>query len=413
MRLLLKLANVVVGVLALIVLLGGAFRPQATSARSEALPEVGHLAPDVALHDLTGRLSTLSEHWGKIVMLNFWATWCGPCRLEMPEIETLFEQEPADLVVAAVNMTDTERSPEYVAAFLKYFDYRFPVLFDLDGSAARAYRIFAIPTTFFVGPDGIIRAKHAGPMTLAAMQDGVEAARGPGSVTTTSRPLLPDGFQLGSLPISTANLLAIAGFILAYQLATRTARRRGLDTDGVADVLWWTAIGLFAGSRLMPALVRPAAYWRNPWLFLLSTGGPLALLGSVVGAAAGLSVALRRHAGQRLAILDHLMAPVCFGLAVAFLGWSDPRGPVLAVGSVLTAVLLVISRGWRVQAGEALLFTVLGLATAGVAADLVWPASPLSGGVGAAQWELAGVAVFAYLTLRLWPRLVNTRKGAE
>ena len=395
-------------------LLGGAFRPRTAATGVTPLPEVGHPAPPFQLQDLSGRLTSLADLSGKVVMLNFWATWCGPCRIEMPEIQRLHERGMPDLAIVAVNMTDTERSPEWVAAFLQYFRFTFPVLLDRDGSVTNRYGIFAIPTTFFISPDGVIRVKHAGPMTLTAMLDGVAAARAPGGTTTSASPLLPDGFQVGSLPVSTANVLLILGAVLAYELATRTARRRGLDPGQTGDVIWLTAFGAFAGSRLLPALARPRAYLDNPWLLVISTGGPLALLGIALGAGAGIAWTLRHSKGQRLAIIEHLMAPACLGLAVSALGWPDPRGPVVAGGSALTAVLLLLGRRRAVPAGETLLYTASALATLGVVANLVWPTPLLWGGIGLAQWELATVAGLAYLAmLYLLPRLTPPNKEVD
>lgn len=156
--------------------MGAGLRPAATG-RSESRPEVGYLAPEFTLQDLEGNPVSLSSLRGKVVFVNFWATWCGPCRLEMPEMKRLHEQETPDLVILAVNLTQTERSVDHVRAFMDRFSYRFQVPLDTGGATADLYRAVSIPTSYFIGPDGVIRVKHIGPMRLATMESYVKWAR--------------------------------------------------------------------------------------------------------------------------------------------------------------------------------------------------------------------------------------------
>lgn len=161
--------------MAVVTLMGAAVRPAAPQ-RLEARPEVGFPAPDFTLQTLDGQAVSLADFRGKTVFVNFWATWCGPCRLEMPEMKRLHEKQIPNLVILAVNMTDTERSAEHVRQFMDHFEYRFTTPLDQDGRVARQYNVVSIPTSYFVGPDGIIKAKHMGPMTLATMERYVDRA---------------------------------------------------------------------------------------------------------------------------------------------------------------------------------------------------------------------------------------------
>lgn len=165
-----------VAAMVVLTVLGAGLRPGATG-RSAARPEVGFTAPDFTLTDLDGNEVALSSLRGKVVFINFWATWCGPCRLEMPEMKRLHEQEIPDLVILAVNLTETEKSGEHVRAFMDLFEYTFPVLLDVNSAVTEGYQAVSIPTSYFVGPDGTIRAKHIGPMRLSTMESYVKWAR--------------------------------------------------------------------------------------------------------------------------------------------------------------------------------------------------------------------------------------------
>jgi len=109
-------------------------------------------APAFSLLDLTGKKIQLKEYRGKLVFLNFFATWCGPCRQEMPGMERLFRAyRDKGLVVLAVNM---EQSPKTIRPFVQELKLSFPVLLDADGSVSHDYGIRALPVSFLVGRDG-------------------------------------------------------------------------------------------------------------------------------------------------------------------------------------------------------------------------------------------------------------------
>ncbi len=116
---------------------------------------IGNQAPDFQLKDLNGQTISLSDSLGRPVILNFWATWCGPCRTEMPYLQQVYDQwHEKGLVLLAVNLR--ENSPQ-VNQFMQSNGYSFSILFDSGGSVGNQYDIQAIPTTFFIDTNGIIQ----------------------------------------------------------------------------------------------------------------------------------------------------------------------------------------------------------------------------------------------------------------
>lgn len=141
-------------------------------------PAAGQAAPDFVLQEHgTGRLVRLSDFRGKIVVLNFWATWCPPCIAEMPELEALHTAHAAtgDLVVLAVNV---EEPPAAVEEFKQQRPLTMLVLGDRTGGVRRYYGLPGLPGTFFIGRDGIVRAKVLGPVIGQPLADGLAAAGG-------------------------------------------------------------------------------------------------------------------------------------------------------------------------------------------------------------------------------------------
>jgi cytochrome c biogenesis protein CcmG/thiol:disulfide interchange protein DsbE len=150
--------------IAILVLLVGVVLTAAACSGSEEVteepsgpPAPGKLAPAFELESLAGETVSLADYRGHPVMLNFWATWCGPCQMEMPVFEWLARNpdwQAEDIVILAVNQGE---SPALVSQFVDVFGITFPVLLDADYAVSIAYNIRGLPTTFFIDKDGIIR----------------------------------------------------------------------------------------------------------------------------------------------------------------------------------------------------------------------------------------------------------------
>jgi peroxiredoxin len=131
-------------------------------AAPEIRPEVGYLAPDFALPDLDGRIVRLSGLRGKkAVFLNFWATWCIPCRQEMPTMEEAYQEyKSRGLEILAVSLDAGSNS--VVKNFMHELKLDFPVLLDPDMEVLRLYRQFSIPASFLIDKQGIVRHRELG-----------------------------------------------------------------------------------------------------------------------------------------------------------------------------------------------------------------------------------------------------------
>lgn len=139
-------------------------------------PREGFPAPDFTLDTLQGEKVTLSGLRGKIVVVNFWASWCLPCRVETPALQKSFEQyKDLDVVILGVNLTNQDLVSD-VTAFVEEFDLTYPILLDRDGQVGLLYQISGIPTTFFIDRNGVIRTAVAGgPMSETFIRSKIEA----------------------------------------------------------------------------------------------------------------------------------------------------------------------------------------------------------------------------------------------
>ncbi len=138
-------------------------------------PQKGFLAPDFTLADPKGNQYHLASLRGKPVLVNLWATWCPPCRAEMPAIEQYYEQYKAQgLVVLAVNAT-AQDAPLNIVPFVQEYNLTFPILLDETGSVAQSYQLRSLPSTFFIHRDGTIaEVVIGGPMSGATLQTDIQ-----------------------------------------------------------------------------------------------------------------------------------------------------------------------------------------------------------------------------------------------
>ncbi|MEN1934122.1 redoxin domain-containing protein [Paenibacillus sp. 102] len=138
--------------------------------------EVGKNAPDFELSKLDGTKVKLSDLKGKKVILNFWATWCGPCQKEMPDMEAFYKKHKDDVEILAVNYTVSEgaNGEEKVKKFAEEKGVTFPILLDKDINVTTTYKVITIPTSYFVDTKGVIQDKFIGPMTQKEMAKRIE-----------------------------------------------------------------------------------------------------------------------------------------------------------------------------------------------------------------------------------------------
>lgn len=129
--------------------------------------EIGNTAPDFKLATLDGGEAALSDYLGSPVMLNFWATWCPPCRAEMPDMEKFYQD--TEVEVLAINLLEAERTIDDVDQFVDEYELTFPILLDEFIEVAMTYEIQPIPTTFMIDSEGIIQFKSIGPLTYDQM----------------------------------------------------------------------------------------------------------------------------------------------------------------------------------------------------------------------------------------------------
>ncbi|MFK2825482.1 redoxin domain-containing protein [Bacillus sp. B190/17] len=134
---------------------------------------LGSRAPDFTLRTLEGKEVSLSDYQGKKVILNFWATWCPPCKAEMPHMQSFYEKEAekGNVEILAVNLTSEDRGKEEVAKFAEQYGLTFPIPLDEDGTIGQRYQIATIPTTYILNTDGTIHQKIIGPMDEQMMRE--------------------------------------------------------------------------------------------------------------------------------------------------------------------------------------------------------------------------------------------------
>ena len=135
-------------------------------------PIVGSPAPDFTLQNIKGAQVTLSNLQGQPVLINFWATWCGPCRIEMPAIEAAYQKHKGDGF--AVLAVDADETLKEVADFVDALGLTFEVLMDPGLTVTDQYRVRAFPSSFFIGRDGTIVALQIGVMTEAQLAENLD-----------------------------------------------------------------------------------------------------------------------------------------------------------------------------------------------------------------------------------------------
>jgi cytochrome c biogenesis protein CcmG, thiol:disulfide interchange protein DsbE len=146
--------------------------PPAAPVDMAPAPEVGRMAPDFTLLTADGIEVRLSELRGQVVLINVWATWCPPCRAEMPAIQAAYERyAPEGFSVLAVNVGE---DPATVSAYMREVGLSFAAPLDRDGAVSLNYRVTAMPSSFFVDRRGVIRSIYRGPMSHRVISGSLE-----------------------------------------------------------------------------------------------------------------------------------------------------------------------------------------------------------------------------------------------
>lgn len=128
-------------------------------------------AVDFTVTDREGNTVKLSEFFGKPIIINFWATWCGPCKSELPVFDEAYKKYGEDVTFLMVNLTDGYRDTvEAVKAFIEDTGYTFPVYFDTEYSGAYAYRVSSIPLTVLIDAKGYVYQSHVGAMNKSILE---------------------------------------------------------------------------------------------------------------------------------------------------------------------------------------------------------------------------------------------------
>lgn len=131
-------------------------------------------APDFTAYDADGNAVQLSDYFGKPLVLNFWASWCGPCKREMPDFESIYQELGEDVEFMMVNVTDGSRETRDSAAeFIAGEGYTFPVYYDSQLEAATAYGVYSIPSTYFIDAEGYAVARASGALSADTLQAGI------------------------------------------------------------------------------------------------------------------------------------------------------------------------------------------------------------------------------------------------
>lgn len=143
-------------------------------------PGLGKPAPGFTLLDTNGKAVSLSDFRGKVVLLNFWATWCSPCRKEFPELVKVYADGTTDVVVIGVNM---QENADQVREFAEEYGASFPILIDPKAEVAEAYRMLGLPSSYFIDQRGVLREQHFGLLKPDLIDEKIETTRAAGLAT--------------------------------------------------------------------------------------------------------------------------------------------------------------------------------------------------------------------------------------
>lgn len=131
-------------------------------------------APDFTVYDGDGNAVHLSDYVGKPVVMNFWASWCGPCQMEMPDFQAKYEELGGEVQFLMINMTGGRETLDSAQKFIAEQGYTFPVFYDTDSDAAVTYGAYSLPTTYFIDAEGNAVAQATGAINGEILQTGID-----------------------------------------------------------------------------------------------------------------------------------------------------------------------------------------------------------------------------------------------
>ncbi|MEO4054224.1 redoxin domain-containing protein [Solibacillus sp. CAU 1738] len=141
--------------------------------------EKGKLAPDFTLQTLEGDTVSLSDYKGKKIVLNFWASWCPPCKAEMPHMQDYYKKyaDKENVVILAANLTYEDGSKDKVQQFIDSFNITFPILMMGNKEVVNTYKVISLPSTFMIDTDGRIQHQIVGPLDQASLKEYVHSLK--------------------------------------------------------------------------------------------------------------------------------------------------------------------------------------------------------------------------------------------
>lgn len=149
-----------------------------TNQSEDSSSQNKNLAPNFTVYDLEGNEVNLNDFFGKPIIVNFWASWCGPCKMEMPDFNEAYETYKDEIEFLMVNMTDGSRETvEKASSFITESGYTFPVYYDTDYSAAITYSVSSLPTSYFLNADGELVTYARGAINAATLEKGIDMIR--------------------------------------------------------------------------------------------------------------------------------------------------------------------------------------------------------------------------------------------
>lgn len=132
------------------------------------------MADDFTVYDGEMNEVKLSQYFGKPIVINFWATWCGPCKSELPAFNSIYEKYKDSVVFLMINLTDNGDTVSHVNEFISDNGYSFPVYYDVKHNAAAAYGVYSIPETVFINADGTLYGMRVGAMSESVLESHIK-----------------------------------------------------------------------------------------------------------------------------------------------------------------------------------------------------------------------------------------------